>query len=99
VDDYGHPVEGDPVVTLVRGLVQPRKSRDVELTSEGGPLIGTHVVYLQPRNLPASSFIRFEPDNGDRYEVVGVEAYQFGRSPHLEVDARLIASTQLVEGS
>lgn len=96
VDDYGHPVPGQPVVTLVRGLVQPRRTSEVEAASQGGAAISTHVVFMARRTLSSSAFIRFEPDNGDRYEITGIRDFAFGsRIDHLEVDCRRVVSEEL----
>lgn len=99
VDDYGQPVAGEPDVDLVSGLVQPasaRRNREVALTSQGGAAIADYVVFLERRTLSNAAYIRFHPDDGDRYEIIGVRDYNFGRSPHLEVDCRRVRSEALV---
>lgn len=99
LDDYGQPIAGEPDVDLVSGLVQPataRRNREVALTSQAGALVADYVVFLQRRDLSNAAYIRFHPDNGDRYEIVGIRDYNFGRSPHLEVDCRRVTSEALV---
>jgi hypothetical protein len=89
-DAYGHATAGTPTVELVAGLVQPRSAREVELSSQAGAEVSTHVVFLEPRALSPSAWIRFDPDDGRRFDVTGVRDYAFGRTPHLEVDVRMV---------
>lgn len=102
LDADGMPVQGDQAVTPVRGLVQPKAiladARDRALGGEAGPLIGSHVVFLELMTIPAGAWISDNPDDvdaGRRYNVVGVRRYEFGSSPHLEVDVQLVTSEQL----
>lgn len=95
-DEHGQPVAGDPIETAVAGLIQPRSAREVAQTSQAGPEIATHVAYLLPQELSGAAWIRFEPDDGRRYEITGIRRYEFGGSPHLEVDCRLVTSDELV---
>lgn len=97
LDEYGHPVAGDPDVDLVSGLVQPKSAREIALTSQAGAQVSDHVVFL-PRSVTVrnESYIRFQPDDGDRFEVVGIRDFNFGGGAHLEVDCRRIASEVLV---
>jgi hypothetical protein len=95
LDGYGHPVAGDPVVTLVVGLIQPKSAREIALTSQAGAMLSDHVVFLLPQTLSNAAYIRYEPDDGDRYEIVGIRTFDFGRDPHLEVDAKRVLSPSL----
>jgi hypothetical protein len=95
-DEYGHPVPGEPDIDLVAGLVQPKSVREVALTSQAGAEIGDYTIFLARRELAGAAYIRFEPDDGDRYEITGVRDFNFGRLAHLEVDARRIRSEVLV---
>lgn len=99
LDDYGQPVADDPVVTLVAGLVQPKSAREIAQTNQAGAQLADHTIFLAYQTLPGAAYIRFEPDDGDRYEVSGVRQYNFGRDPHLEVDCRRIVSASLAVGS
>ena len=96
LDDYGQPVAGEPDVDLVSGLVQPKSAREVALISQAGAEVSTHTVFLTLQDLTGASYIRFHPDDGDRYEITGVRRYDFGRSPHLEVDCKRVKSEALV---
>lgn len=96
LDEYGHPVAGEPDVDLVAGLVQPKSAREVALTSQAGAEIADYTIFLARRDLAGAAFIRFEPDDGDRYEITGIRDFNFGRLAHLEVDARRIRSEALV---
>lgn len=99
-DESGHSTEGTPVVEEVNGLVQPRRATEVALLSQAGAPLSDHIVFLAPRALSQSAYIRFNPDDGRRYEIVGIRSFEFGKSPHLEVDSRLVGSpTAAEEGS
>lgn len=94
-DAYGQPVAGDPVTVTVSGLIQPKRANEVAQTNQAGAIVADHVVFLEPQTLAGSAYIRFDPDDGDRYEIVGVRGFDFGRSPHLEVDVKRIVSETL----
>lgn len=103
LDADGQPEKGDRVITPVRGLVQPKsvlaRARERALEGEAGPLIGSHDIFLELMTIPAGAWISDNPadvDAGRRYDVVGVRRYEFGTSPHLEVDAQLVTSEALV---
>jgi hypothetical protein len=101
VDAYGQPVRGTPDELLVRGMVQPKTAREIALTSQGGAEFGDFLIFLPPMRLSSAAYIRDEPDAGRRFEVIGVRSFEFGTVPHLEVDAKLVGSTEgpTVEGS
>lgn len=91
LDNYGHPAEGAPTETLVSGLVQPLSAFEVARVSQAGTPFSDHRIFLALADRPAqSAYIRWEPDDGRRYEIAGIEAHEYGRSPHLEILARLI---------
>jgi hypothetical protein len=100
LDDYGQPVAGEPTVELVSGLIQPslrRRGEEILLSSQAGAELADHVVFLAIRDLSNAAYIRFDPDDGDRYQVVGIRRYEFGTvSDHLEVDCHRITSEALV---
>lgn len=94
VDDYGQPVRGTPTVQAVSGLVQPKTAREAEASHQAGIEFSDHTIFLLPRHIAAGSWIRDDPDAGRRFDIVGVRSFEFGTEPHLEVDARLVGSTE-----
>lgn len=94
-DDYGQPEAGEPLVEETVGLIQPKSAREVAAVSQAGAALSDHVIFLAPRDLPGAAYVRFEPDDGDRYQIVGVRRFAFGRNPHLEVDAKRVVSEPL----
>ncbi len=86
-DDYGQPTPGTPVETELRGLVQPRTVSELLDTRSAGSEIGDHVIFLEPMDLAASDAFTYD---GDRYEILGIRRFEFGRTPHYEVDARKV---------
>lgn len=93
-DEYGHPTAGTPAVVLVNGMVQPKTAREIAQVNQAGAEYSDHTIYLLPRRLPANAWIRDEPDAGRRFDIVGVRSFEFGSAPHLEVDVRLVGSTE-----
>lgn len=94
-DEYGQPVAGDPVTVTLAGLVQPKTAREMALASEAGAQVADHVIFLARRDIDPGAWIRFDPDNGDRYEITGIRDFDFGRDPHLEIDARRLTGGDL----
>jgi hypothetical protein len=94
VDDYGQPVPGTPRTTLVNGMVQPKSASEVALVPQGGAEFSDHTIFLPTMHLSGAAYIRDEPDAGRRFDVVGIRSFEFGSVPHLEVDAKLVGSTE-----
>lgn len=96
LDDYGHPVAGEPVTASVSGLVQPRSVREIALASQSGAEIGDHVVFLSLGDYTNAAYIRFDPDDGVRYDILGIRRFEYGTvNDHLEVDCRRVVSEAL----
>lgn len=98
-DDYGLPAAGTPDVDLVMGMVQPRTAREMALVSQAGAEISDHTIFLLPRLIPQGAYITDADGSGilaggRRFDVQGVRSIEFGSSPHLEVDCRLVGSTE-----
>jgi hypothetical protein len=91
-DEHGNPVPGTPTLTSVRGLVQPRSVREVPSISQAGTVVADYVIFLPILDLIEADAIEHDPDDGRRYEIIGIRRYEFGRSPHLEVDVRMVRS-------
>jgi len=90
VDDYNQPVPGTPTTTLVSGFLYPRRANEVDQSNQAGALIADHDVIFVERTIPKGAYIRFEPDDGDRYEVQGYEPYSFGRDPLIVAHTRRV---------
>ena len=99
LDEYGQAVAGEPTVTLLWGLVQPRTSKEQAAASQGGAEYSDHTIYLMPRSLVAAGYLADADADGPlatgrRFDIVGVRSFEFGGSPHLEVDCKLVGSTE-----
>ena len=90
-DEYGQPTTTTTSVTTTRGLVQPKSAREVALISQAGDVVSDHTIFLPPVDVIGADYLRFDPDDGRRYEVTGVRDAA-GIGHHLEVDARLITA-------
>ena len=89
VDDRNMPAQTWATLAEVPGLVQPKSAKELAQLSQGGPVSSDHTIFLMPTDLRESDRIRFDPDDGRRYEVVGVrDAAGWGH--HLEVDATMV---------
>lgn len=96
LDERGQPEIGLPEETAIRGLVQPKTAQEVRLISEAGAEVGDLTVFLSPMDIPTGAWIRDASDR--RLDITGVRRFEFGRTPHLEVDARMVTSEE-EEGS
>lgn len=99
LDTYGQPQADAPTVSLVRGLVQPKSAREMAMTTQAGTEVSDHTIFLLPRQLSGAAYIADADDlgvlaGGRRFHITGVRSFEFGRSPHLEVDCRLVGSTE-----
>lgn len=92
--DWNQPTHGTPETVFVHGLVQPRTAREMALTTQEGAPVSDYTIFLLPRRLSGSAYIRDEPDTGRRFEVQGVRSYEYGTTPHLEVDCRLVGQPE-----
>ena len=98
-DDYGQPSQ-TTTSAEAKGLVQPRTVDEADDHRSAGAQFADHVVFLPLAvELEDASAIVWD---GQRYEVVGLRPFRFGRLRHWEVDARLVreqAVTFTEEGS
>jgi hypothetical protein len=93
VDDYGQPIPGEPVVTVLAGFLYPTAAREVEQANQAGAELGDHAVVFPLRAIPAAGYIRREPDDGERYEIRGSDPYAFGHEPLVVVHVRRVTSS------
>lgn len=98
-DDYGQPERDAPTVTLAWGMVQPRSGREALHTLDAGAELSDHVIFLLPRQIPAGAWITDADESGilaggRRFDIDAVRSFGFGSAAHLEVDCRLIGSTE-----
>jgi hypothetical protein len=95
-DEYGQP-PAVPTSSAVRGLVQPKaNTREQADTRSAGAAVADHVIFLPLLDLSAADHLL---RGSERYEIVGIRRFEFGRSPHLEVDARRVTGALAAAGS
>lgn len=104
VDEWGVPARTTSVEYvngLVQPLVQPRTGREMTASHQAGTELSSHTIFLLPRNIGQGAWIRDEPDAGRRFDITGVRSFEYGSAPHLEVDVKVVGSTEgpSVEGS
>lgn len=93
LDDYGQPLASVDQVD-VRGLVQPRTTREVADSRSAGVEISTHVAFLPIATALGAGDAIVKGD--ERFQVQGVRRFEFGRSPHVEADLQLVTAGELV---
>jgi len=91
VDDYNQPGQTWAAIATVRGLMQPKSVREVAQLNEAGAVVTDHTAFLLPTDLREADRIRFDPDDGRRYQITGVRNAA-GIGHHLEVDCRLVVA-------
>lgn len=92
VDDYNQPVAGTPTTALVSGFLYPKRADEIGQANEAGALVADHDVIFVERTIPKSGYIRFEPDDGDRYEIQGSEPHSFGMDRLVLVHTRRVVA-------
>lgn len=94
VDDYNQPVRDYGSIAEVPGLIQPKTTREVALTSQAGAAVGDHTIFLGRRDVTTADRIRdiTAGDDGPLYEVLGVRDLNYGNLAHLEVDAKRVSA-------
>lgn len=89
----GETVQTGTAVVPVDGMVQPRDANEIAALSQAGAEVSTHVIFLDLRDIDSGSWISdnpADPSAGRHYDITGVRRLDFGGSPHLEIDARLV---------
>ncbi len=88
-DSYGQPTRTYATLATFRGRIEPKSAREVAALSGAGAVVSDHVLRTRPRDLRESDRIRFEPADGQLYEITGIRDMA-GAGHHLTVDLRLI---------
>lgn len=96
-DEWGQPTLGTPVVTTFRGAIQPRSAREIALISQSGAEVSDHTLFCRPLDIRGGDYVRFEPDDGRRYEVLTVPDVA-GLGHHLECALRMVEAEAMVPG-
>jgi hypothetical protein len=88
--EYGQPEQ--TVTTLpVAGLVQPKTAREMADSRGAGSEVADHTIFLLPQLLYGSDSIL--DTGGQRYQITDIRSFEFGRTPHLEVDAVAVVAS------
>lgn len=87
LDEYGLPVLAEQTVATVKGLIQPRRAREVALASQAGVVLGEYIGYLFPlTGLGTDCWIEYA---GVRYDILSM-ADAGGVGHHLELELRRV---------
>jgi hypothetical protein len=97
-DEWGQPTPGTPtVVATFRGLIQPKSAREIALISQAGAEVSDHTLFCRPLDIRGGDYVRFDPDDGRRYEVLTVPDVA-GLGHHLECALRMVEAEARVPG-
>lgn len=80
-DDYNQPIPGPPRVELVNGFLYPMSANERAQVNQAGAVVASHNVIFPMREIPEAGWIRFEPDDGDRYDITGTDEHNYGSTP------------------
>jgi hypothetical protein len=89
LDEYGQPSRTYATLATFRGRIEPKSAREVAQLNGAGVVVSDHTLYARPRDLRESDRIRFEPADGQLYEITGIRD-SAGAGHHLTVDLTLI---------
>jgi hypothetical protein len=89
-DEYGQPVVAYTTLATFRGRLTPKSVREVAQLSQAGAVVGDWTLYTRPRDLREADRIRLDPDDGRRFEIVGIRSINARGPHHLEADLRLV---------
>lgn len=84
-DEYGQPARTYATLATFRGRIEPKSAREVAALSGAGAVISDHTLYARPRDLRESDRIRFDPADGQLFEITGIRD-PAGAGHHLTVD-------------
>lgn len=96
VDEYGQPTPSAADATAVRGLVQERTAVEQDDSRSAGSEVATHVIFL-----PLGTDLRGDDAilyGARRFNPTGIRTFNFGRLPHLEVDAIEVTAVPVTAG-
>ena len=88
-DEYGQPSRTYATLATFRGRIEPKSAREVAALSGAGAVVSDHTLYTRPRDLRESDRIRFDPADGQLFEITGIRDMT-GAGHHLTVDLTLI---------
>ncbi|MGD0020113.1 MAG: head-tail adaptor protein [Candidatus Limnocylindrales bacterium] len=88
LDAYRQPTRTYATLATFRGRLEPKSAREIAALHGAGAVVSDHTLRTRPRDLRASDRIRFEPDDGRRFEITGIRL--IGARHHLTIDLTLI---------
>jgi hypothetical protein len=89
-DEYGQPVRTYTTLATFRGRLTAKSVREVAQLHQAGGVVSDWTLHARPRDLREADRIRFDPDDGRRFEIVGIRLISAAGPHHLEADLRLV---------
>ena len=91
VNEYNDITTTYVELATVKGLVQPKRAREIAQLNEAGAVASTYTIYMRPTEVQPSDRLRV--DDGamaGTYEIDSVRNAA-GLDHHFEIDARMVA--------
>lgn len=87
VDDRGIPAQTWSTLATAQAWVQPKSSREMERLSQGGAVVSTHSIYVEPSSaVTPADRISFD---GKTYQIDGIRD-EAGLGHHFKLDCHLV---------
>lgn len=88
VDAYNQPSMTYATSSTVRGLVQPKSSREKEQANQVGATASDYSIYFpNGTNLDEGDRVVYASET---YQIDGIERRQYGGLPHIKANARKV---------
>ena len=85
LDDYGQPSQTWATSSTVRGLVQPKSSREKAQANQAGAVLSEFSIYVPlATDLHAADRVVYD---GATYQIDGIEQRAYGGLAHQKADA------------
>lgn len=87
VDDRGVPAQVWATTTTAQAWVQPKSVREIQQLSQGGPVVSTHSIYVEPAaSVNENDRISY---GSKTYQIDGIKD-EAGIGHHLKLDCHLV---------
>lgn len=90
VDADGQPTRTYAAIATVPGLIEPKSVLERAQANQAGVVIGDYTIHVYPTDVAEADYIL--DATGRVFQIRGIRNYDFGGSPHLELDALEVAA-------
>jgi len=90
-NDYNQEVMAESAGDVLAARVTPKGGEEMAQFNQAGAIVTDHTMRVGPTSISGGDVVRHDPDDGRRYEVVGVRDAA-GMGHHLIVDLRMVSA-------